>query len=367
MSVASHAQPPVVKAVVTRECCAGRYHPFSEECQSLRCLERGPRRILSHDRAVQQRLPWVHGECRMHFAAVAPCHCTRVERRRRHHAQHLSRCRFYSHDAAYFPLHEPFSQCLKVDVYAQCEVLSRHGAAVERTVLIASLYAPVCIAQEYLHAFLSSELFFVRPFHALLAYIVARHVELILVNVLSRHFSHVAEDVRRVGICVSSHASSLYIEARKTVHLLLKYTELLVCKLAHEHLLRKLRVARIFSPVLYVVHALHEILPCYAESVAELRGVEPVLCLFHHHHYVVGMLVVDEQAPVAVGYYAACRELDLLQKSVTVGILLIVVAHYLERKQTYKIYDDDKHRHSSDNVFPVFKLVVLVHTRLDML
>ena len=61
------------------------------------------------------------------------------------------------------------------------------------------------------------------------------------------------------GILVLTDGTFLYIEARKTEHLLLEDAKVLVGELAQEHLFRKARVTRITVTVLHGCHTLVEL------------------------------------------------------------------------------------------------------------
>ena len=59
MSVATYVQTAIIKAVVAGEHRGGMDDAFAEIGERLRGFEGRPRWILSHDRAVEQRLPHV--------------------------------------------------------------------------------------------------------------------------------------------------------------------------------------------------------------------------------------------------------------------------------------------------------------------
>ena len=79
------------------------------------------------------------------------------------------------------------------------------------------------------------------------------------------------------------------------------------------------------------------------------------------------MLVVYEQFAVAVGYRATCRKLNLLEEGVAVGILLVVLAHYLQGEEPYQINRDDDQCRSADYVFSFFESVVFLHLIFPLL
>ena len=202
-------------------------------------------------------------------------------------------------------LEQALAQGLQLKVDAQRQVLARHGRAVEAPVLVAALYAPVCVAQQYLHAFLPPELFLVLALHAELAYVVARLVVVVFVDVGLRHLGHVAYDVGGVRVLVLADAALLHVEAGEAEYLLLEAAELPVGNLAHEQLLGVTGVPGVLRAVLDGGHARVELLAGDANRAAELGRVEPPARLVHHHHDVVGRLVVDHEPALAVGDDAA--------------------------------------------------------------
>ena len=129
--------------------------------------------------------------------------------------------------------------------------------------------------------------------------------------------------------------------------------------MAHEQLLCEARIAGVLAPVFNVVHALDKKLFSDAQRLAEVEGIEASALLVHHHHNVVGGLVIHQQFAVTVGNGATRRILYLFQKRVTVGVLLIVVAHQLERKQAHQINEDDDNSHTANDVTSVLKVVIL--------
>ncbi len=80
--------------------------------------------------------------------------------------------------------------------------------------------------------------------------------------------------------------------------------------------------------------------------------------LVHHHHHVVGRLIIHQQLTITVVNGTTGRELNLLQEGITVGILLIVVAHNLKRKQTNDVNDHNSYGHSTNNKSTLFKIVI---------
>ena len=85
------------------------------------------------------------------------------------------------YDGTAFALKQTFGQGLQVYVDAQCQVATRDGCLVVRTVLIASLDTAMYVTEHDLHAFFSAQLFFVGAFNTQFADVVPTVVEVVFV------------------------------------------------------------------------------------------------------------------------------------------------------------------------------------------
>jgi len=211
------------------------------------------------------------------------------------------------------------------------------------------------IAQQYLHTLLPTKLFLIAALHTKFAYIVARLVVIIVLDIGRRHFSHVTKHVGSIRILILPDTAALYVKTGETVYLLLKKTEILIGQLVHEQLLGKRRIAR---RALYLLHTLDKIFAGYAQSLAQRGSIGLATRLTHHHHDIVCRLIVYEQPAVAVGYNASRGKLHLFQKSIGVGILLVVVTHHLQEEQPHYVYQNNRDGHTGYHKAPVFESVV---------
>ena len=356
--MAAHVKPLVGESMMARESRTRSDDTLGEIGECLRGLEGRTRRILSHDASVEQRLPWVQGEPLVHLASVLAHESARVVGRRRHHRQHLARTRVDGDDTAYLAFEQSLAQGLQVDIKTQRQVLARDRSLVELTILVVALYSSSCITKHDFHTLLSTEHLLVRLLQSELSDVVARLIVVILLDVALRHLAHITEHVSRIRISIFSDATLLDIEAREAEHLLLEHTEVLVAQLGHEELLGITRITGILGSVLDVVHTLDEKLLGDAQGIAEVHRVETVLLLVHHHHQVVRRLVIYHQLAISVVDSATRRVLYLLEEGITVGIFLIVVAHNLERKETYHIDDDNSYRHTTYHKPTLIKIII---------
>ncbi len=133
-------------------------------------------------------------------------------------------------------------------------------------------------------------------------------------------------------------------------------------KLRHEHLLGVAGIAWILVAILDVAHALDEIFLGYAEGVAELECVDAVFCLVHDHHDIEGRLIIDKEFAVAVVDGATGGVFYLLEKSVGVGTLAIVVAHYLEDKEAHDVCEHYSSCYTTYNILALCE--VFIHSLL---
>ena len=156
------------------------------------------------------------------------------------------------------------------------------------------------IAEEYLYAFLASQLFFVVTLHAELAYVVTLLVVVIVIDIALGYLCHITKDMGSIGVLVLTNGATLDVEAREAEHLLAEDGEVVLVELSHEDLLGITRVARVLVAVLDGVHTVNEHLLGNAEGLAEVEGVDMVLRLVHHHHDIEGGLVIDKEFAITV-------------------------------------------------------------------
>ena len=64
---------------------------------------------------------------------------------------------------------------------------------------------------------------------------------------------------------------------------------------------------------------------------------------------------------MAVTHHTTCRELDLLQESITICVFLIVVAQDLECEQTDQVDDYNQYSHATNHILPFIQSVVAFH------
>ena len=165
---------------------------FRHKGQALRSLERGTRRILSHDTSVEQRFPHVLLQFSVHFSTLTAYHNTGIVSRRTNHTEHLTRRGFYGNDTTYLPFHQSFAQSLQVDVNTQRQVLSCHRLTVEGSVLVFAFDCTMHIPQQYLNTLLTTQLFLVVTLHTQFTDIVTRDIVVVGLDIFWRHLSHVA-------------------------------------------------------------------------------------------------------------------------------------------------------------------------------
>ena len=185
------------------------------------------------------------------------------------------------------------------------------------------------IAQEHLNTLSASEVLLVTAFYSHLAYIIARLVVTVGLDVGRRHLCHITQQQTRIRVFILAYAALLDIEAREAVGFLLENAELLVGELRHKQLLCVFRIARVFRLVLDITHTAAEIVLSDIERATKLSSVQPPLLLVHHNHDVIRRLIVDQQFTIAVTYITSRRKLHFLQEGITIGIPLIVVTKYL--------------------------------------
>ena len=206
-----------------------------------------------------------------------------------------------------------------------------------------ALRASVNVSQHDAHAFFATQFFFVATFHAEFSDEVAALIIIIVGNVFVVHFSNIAEKVRPKASGVVANGAFFNGEAFEAEEFLAENGELLCGNLAHEELRR---IARIADFRLDFVHALDIEIFRDANGLAKVERIDAALVV-HDDHDVVRRLIVDKEPPFAIENQSARGILDFFAESIGVGILLIVVAHQLEREETDEIDDDNSNRYAA--------------------
>ena len=182
------------------------------------------------------------------------------------------------------------------------------------------------ITQHNLHTFLAPKFLFIIFFNTEFAYIVTRLIIIVFFYVGNGNLTDVAQNMSCIGIGVLPNTSFLHIKAWETKHFLSKYAELPVGKLRHEKLFGKSAVARILATVLDIIHPFDEIHLADTKCIAEFERINMAFCLVHDNHNIIRRLVINHQFAISIVNSATRRIIDFLEKSITIGILLEVIA-----------------------------------------
>ena len=210
-------------------------------------------------------------------------------------------------------------------------VLAGNGFLVHLPVLVAAFYPVPGVAQVYLIAFLSLEIFFAGGLYACLADVVSGLVCLRMAPyVICADFGYVAEKISSGIVRIVPYVSGLSPESGEFIRYLGEF---------HEYFRRQMRehchrpVAD-FSPVAVVsVHLFPEEFRCYLQDFAQGQGVEFPDFLRGDEH-VVCHLVADEDFPVPVIDYSPRRVNDGMDHRIVGCVNLVLVVDYLDDKES---------------------------------
>ena len=359
----AYMQTLIRETMITWESCSRCDDTFCKISQRLAGLKGRARRILTLNTTVQERFPRIMREPLVHLAAVSTHQTSWIVRRRRNHSQHIARSRIDGNNTADFTLEQTFAQGLQLDIQSQRQVLSSHRFLVEFTILIATLNSAVSISQHNLHTLLTTQLLLIKLLYTQFSDIVASLIVVIVFNIALRNLTHITQHMGCIRIGIFSDGTFLDIETGESEHLLLEHTEIPVAQLPHKKLLSIARIARVLRAVLDIVHSLDKKLFRNTQRITEIHRIKPAALLVHDHHQIVRRLIIHQQLTITVVNGTTSRKLNTLQEGITVGILLVVVAHNLKRKQTNHVNDHNSYGHSTDNESTFFKIVIQ-HTLL---
>ena len=217
----------------------------------------------------------------------------------------------------------------------------------------------MCIAQQNLNTLFPSQLFLITALNTQFTNVVACLIVLILLDIGRRHFCHITKDMCSKGVLILSDGTALDVETGEAEHLLLEDGEVLVRQLTHEYLLCESRIAGVLVAILDGFHPAVELIASDVQGLTEVERIEVVFGFIHHHHDVVSRLIVHQQLAVTVGDDTSRGVFYLFQKCVRVGTLLVVVAGYLQLKQSDDVYHHNEYGHSANDIVPVFCPVIL--------
>ncbi len=100
--------------------------------------------------------------------------------------------------------------------------MSRYGCYIMRSAVVFALDAPVCIAYQDFHAFVSAQVSFVAAFYSEVAGVVAGGVVGVIGNILCIDFANIAQDIG--GTCGVVLAQDAFLDeyAREFIELFLQ-------------------------------------------------------------------------------------------------------------------------------------------------
>ena len=174
----------------------------------------------------------------------------------------------------------------------------------------------------------------------------------VIVQFFLGNLSYIAQSKRGYVVGVLTDAPALYVESRKLEQFLLKHAGLFRSELGYEKLVGIRRISGIFPPVAHIGHTLLEIFARNAKRPAQVDSIY-IGHFARNHSDIIRRLVVDQQIAVPVKHVPTCRILHPFQKSITVGISLVIIVQDLQTEQPYYIYEYDQYRYAAYNIFAI--------------
>ena len=116
MSVTTYTKTRMYKSTITWIRSVSRDNSLFQKGQSLSCLESRPRRELSHNGTIQQRLPRITSQFKMILTTLTTYHQTRIKSRGRCHAKDFSCRRFDSYYTTNLTFQQSLCQLLQFDI-----------------------------------------------------------------------------------------------------------------------------------------------------------------------------------------------------------------------------------------------------------
>ena len=179
------------------------------------------------------------------------------------------------------------------------------------------------VAEQDFYTLLTPEHCLVRLLDTGAAGVIATGVVGVGLHVRRAHLPQVAQEKGPVGVGILADGAVLDIEAGVLVELLLEHARLLRRELREKDLRGVAGVAGVAAAVFDLGHAAAEVVERDAGDAAEVERVQ-VLDLTHDDCYVVGRLVIDDHAALAVVDDAAGGVDGALEEGVAVRPRLVV-------------------------------------------
>ncbi len=254
-------------------------------------------------------------------------------------------------------MHELLAKLLQLDVDAQLQVLAGNGRHILGAVLVAPLDFAHGVANENLAALAATQIGLVTLLDAQVASVVARAVVVVVVDVALIHLANVAQHIGATSGVVLPQDALHDEEARIAIEFLLQAPIVLGAEVVHEHLLR---VGRIVAHALHLLDAAVVVGALDLQRAAKVGGVKRGYVLGNHHQ-VVGRLVIDDEAVVAVKNQTARRINRAFQKSIAVGIGFVLAVHDLQLKEFGHIDEHQHHDEAAYHILSLLKIIVFSH------
>ena len=168
------------------------------------------------------------------------------------------------------------------------------------TILIASLYLSVGIAQKYLHSLYSTQVFLILTLDTHLTDIISWLIVLIFLNITLTHLCYISKDMCSDSSLILTNTTFLNIETWKTIEFLLEGAKVFITQLAQEQLLCKARVPRILTPILDISHSVDKVSLCYVQCLTKLQCIKMTFHLVGYHHNVISWLIKNQQLTIPI-------------------------------------------------------------------
>ena len=228
------------------------------------------------------------------------------------------------------------------------------------------LNAATRIPQQDFHPFFAAQYLFIRQFDSRFAFVIARHIIGIFLNLTPAHFAQITQQMSAVRIRIFPYRPVLDIKAWKLIQLLLQNATLLGRQMVHKHLRHIRRISRIQPPVFYVGDSLHKLFFGNIQYLAKIERIK-WLHLPHHHHHFIRRLVVHKQFAISIVHDSPGGIQCFFQKSIAVCPRLVVIIDHLQKEQTDNENKNHQNNDAAYHVASVFERIFCINLHLAVL
>jgi hypothetical protein len=210
----------------------------------------------------------------------------------------------------------------------------------------------VCIAKEYLDAFLSAQILLIGKFDAGTSGMVSLYIVVVLLNIMLTNLSNIAEYMGGTSVLIITESTVTDVETGELVQFFLKSTVLLYGELWDKNLRDVRGITRVEPFVGNVFESLDKPFVGDTERGTKIDSIERDDLPLDDHD-IISRLIVNKEASHPVVNHTARRIDGTFKESVTVCPSPVIHTKDLQVKEAEEENDNDGDKNAVDDVLSI--------------